>query len=35
MLQLKAGEDGYYTLVDSGMQKLDEVMIDYYGTYTK
>ena len=35
MLQLKAGEDGYYTLVDSGIQKLDEVMIDYYGTYTK
>lgn len=35
MLQLKADEDGYYTLVDSGMQKLDEVMIDYYGTYTK
>lgn len=35
MLQLKADEDGYYTLVDSGIQKLDEVMIDYYGTYTK
>ena len=32
MLQLKE-EDGYYSLVDSGMQKLDEVMIDYYGAY--
>ena len=32
MLQMKE-EDGYYSLVDSGMQKLDEVMIDYYGAY--
>lgn len=32
MLQMKE-EDGYYSLVDSGMQKLDEVMIDYYGSY--
>ena len=32
MLQLKE-EDGYYSLVDSGLQKLDEIMIDYYGAY--
>ena len=32
MIQMKE-EDGYYSLVDSGMQKLDEVMIDYYGAY--
>ncbi len=32
MLQMKES-DGYYSLVDSGMQKLDEVMIDYYGSY--
>lgn len=32
MLQMKE-EDGYYSLVDSGMQKLDEVMIDYSGAY--
>ena len=32
MLQMKE-EDGYYSLVDSGMQKLDEVMIDYYSAY--
>ncbi len=32
MLQMKE-EDGYYSLVDSGMQKLDEVMIDYNGSY--
>ena len=31
MLQMK--EDGYYSLVDSGLQKLDEIMIDYYGAY--
>ena len=30
--QLKE-EDGYYSLVDSGLQKLDEIMIDYYGAY--
>lgn len=35
MLQLKADEDGYYTLVDTGMQKVDEVMIDYNGYYAK
>ena len=33
LLQMKEDEDGYYTLVESGMQKLDEVMIDYTGTY--
>lgn len=33
MLQLKPDEDGYYTLVDTGIQKVDEVMIDYYGAY--
>ena len=32
MLQMKE-EDGYYSLVDSGLQKLDEIMIDYYGAY--
>ncbi len=32
MLQMKE-EDGYYSLVETGLQKLDEVMIDYYGTY--
>ena len=32
MLQMKE-EDGYYSLVDSGVQKLDEIMIDYCGTY--
>ena len=35
MLQLKPDDDGYYTLVETGIQKVDEVMIDYYGTYTK
>ena len=35
MLQLKKDSDGYYGLVEAGMQKVDEVMIDYYGTYTK
>ena len=34
MLQMKE-EDGYYSLVESGMQKLDEVMIDYYGAYAQ
>lgn len=33
LLQMKEDEDGYYSLVESGMQKLDEVMIDYTGTY--
>lgn len=35
MLQLKKDSDGYYGLVEAGMQKLDEVMIDYSGAYTK
>lgn len=35
MLQLKPDEDGYYTLVDTGIQKVDEVMIDYNGYYVK
>lgn len=35
MLQMKKDSDGYYSLVESGIQKLDEVMIDYYGTYAK
>lgn len=33
MLQMKKDDDGYYSLVESGMQKLDEVMIDYNGSY--
>lgn len=35
MLQLKKDSDGYYGLVEAGMQKVDEVMIDYSGAYTK
>lgn len=35
MLQLKKDSDGYYSLVEAGMQKVDEVMIDYSGIYTK
>lgn len=35
MLQLKKDSDGYYGLVDAGMQKVDEVMIDYAGSYSK
>ena len=35
MLQLKKDSDGYYGLVEAGMQKVDEVMIDYSGTYAK
>lgn len=34
MLQLKPDDEGYYTLVEAGMQKVDEVMVDYYGTYS-
>lgn len=33
LLQMKEDEDGYYSLVESGLQKLDEVMIDYTGAY--
>lgn len=35
MLQLKPDDEGYYTLVDTGIQKVDEVIIDYNGSYTK
>lgn len=35
MLQMKKDSDGMYALVDSGIQKLDEVMIDYSGIYAK
>ena len=35
MLQLKKDSDGYYGLVEAGMQKVDEVMIDYSGAYAK
>ena len=35
MLQMKKDSDGMYSLVDSGMQKFDEVVIDYYGSYAK
>ena len=28
-------DEGYYTLVDTGIQKVDEVIIDYNGSYTK
>lgn len=35
MLQMKKDSDGYYSLVESGWQKLDEVMIDYSGAYAK
>lgn len=35
MLQLKKDDEGYYGLVEAGMQKVDEVMIDYSGAYTK
>lgn len=35
MLQLKKDSDGYYNLVEAGMQKVDEVMIDYSGAYTE
>ena len=33
MLQMKKDSDGYYSLVESGWQKLDEIMIVYYGSY--
>ena len=34
MLQLKKDADGY-GLVEAGMQKVDEVMVDYSGAYSK
>ena len=33
LLQMKEDEDGYYSLVESGMQNLDKVIIDYTGAY--
>lgn len=35
MLQLKKDDNGYYALVETGMQKVDEVMLDYGGFYTE
>lgn len=35
MLQLKPDDDGYYTLVETGIQKVDEVMIDYNSYYAE
>lgn len=35
MLHLELGEDDYYTLAESGWQKLDEIMIDYAGAYVE
>ncbi len=34
MLQMKL-DDGYYSLVDTGMQTLDEAIIDYWGDYAE
>lgn len=34
LLQMKEDEEGYYSLVESGMQQLDEIMIDYTGAYS-
>mgnify|MGYP000939562744 CR=1 FL=1 len=33
LLQMKQDEEGYYTLVESGMQQLDRIIIDYTGAY--
>ncbi len=33
LLQMKQDEEGYYTLVESGMQQLDEMILDYTGAY--
>ncbi len=33
MLQMKKDEDGYFALVETGVQQLDEIMIDYFGEY--
>lgn len=33
LLQMKQDEEGYYTLVETGMQQLDEMIIDYTGVY--
>ena len=33
LLQMKQDEQGYYTLVETGMQQLDEMILDYTGAY--
>lgn len=33
LLQMKQDEEDYYTLVETGMQQLDEMIIDYTGAY--
>ena len=33
LLQMKQDEEGYYTLVETGMQQLDEMILDYTGAY--
>lgn len=33
LLQMKQDEEGYYTLVETGMQQLDEMLLDYTGAY--
>ena len=33
MVQMKLDDEGYYAPVETGLQKIDEVMIDYYGAY--
>ena len=35
MLHLKADDDGYYSLVETGMDTLDKSVIDYFGSYMK
>ena len=35
MLQLKPDDEGYYMLVDTGMQTLDACIIDYSGDYAE
>ena len=35
MLQLKKDSEGYYSLVDTGMQNVDQVILDYGGYYTE
>ncbi|MCI8304410.1 MAG: hypothetical protein HFF52_07265 [Lawsonibacter sp.] len=35
MIQLKLGEDGYYSLVETGMHTLDEAIIDYFGDFAE
>jgi len=33
MLQMKKDDEGYFSLVETGFQKLDEIVIDYNGDY--